>query len=172
MWWSKSQASPVFRSEGIQIIKTPVRAPRANAFAERFVRTARTECLDWLLIINRRHLEHVLRVFTDHYNRHWPHRALTLTPPAPTGENVTRSHRSWLASSVAISLADSLPTTTPSMNRLCAPHTRLRTRPAALSTLARFGAICYSRAHVKLLAAQARRWTRRSAELGPWAMLG
>jgi hypothetical protein len=89
MWWSKSQASPVFRSEGIQIIKTPVRAPRANAFAERFVRTARTECLDWLLIINRRHLEHVLRVFTDHYNRHWPHRALTLTPPAPTGENVT-----------------------------------------------------------------------------------
>jgi putative transposase len=81
MWWSKSQASPVFRSKGIQIIKTPVRAPRANAFAERFVRTARTECLDWLLIINRRHLEHVLRVFTDHDNRHWPHRPLTLTPP-------------------------------------------------------------------------------------------
>jgi putative transposase len=78
----------VFRSEGIQIIKTPVRAPKANAFAERFVRTARTECFDWLLIINRRHLEHVLRVFTDHYNRHRPHRALTLTPPAPTAENL------------------------------------------------------------------------------------
>src|SRR6266436_4327098 len=74
----------VFRSEGIEIIKTPVRAPKANAFAERFVRTARAECLDWLLIVNRRHLERVLRVFTDHYNTHRPHRALNLTPPAPT----------------------------------------------------------------------------------------
>jgi putative transposase len=78
----------VFRCEGIQIIKTPVRAPKANAFAERFVRTARTECLDWLLITNRRHLERVLRVFADHYNTHRPHRALTLTPAAPNAENV------------------------------------------------------------------------------------
>jgi transposase InsO family protein len=73
----------VFRSEGIKIIKTPVHAPKANAFAERFVRTARAECLDWLLIVNRRHLEHVLRVFIDHYNTHRPHRALSLRPPAP-----------------------------------------------------------------------------------------
>jgi putative transposase len=51
----------VFRSEGIQVVKTPVRAPKANAIAERFVRTVRTECLDWLLILNRRHLERVLR---------------------------------------------------------------------------------------------------------------
>jgi putative transposase len=51
----------VFRSEGIRIVKTPVRAPQANAIAERFVRTIRSECLDWLLILNRRHLEHVLR---------------------------------------------------------------------------------------------------------------
>src|SRR6516225_8208440 len=58
----------VFASEGIEIIKTPVRAPKANAFAERFVRTARAECLDWLLIANRRHLERVLRVFAQHYN--------------------------------------------------------------------------------------------------------
>ncbi|MHB1571848.1 MAG: integrase core domain-containing protein [Solirubrobacteraceae bacterium] len=57
----------VFRSDGIQIVKTPVRAPKANAIAERFVRTVRSECLDWLLILNRRHLEHVLRVYTDHY---------------------------------------------------------------------------------------------------------
>jgi putative transposase len=71
----------VFRSEGIRIVKTPVRSPKANAIAERFVRTVRAECLDWLLILNRRHLEHVLRVYTDHYNRERPHRALALRPP-------------------------------------------------------------------------------------------
>jgi len=59
----------VFRSQGIRIVKTPVRPPNANAIAERFVRTVRTECLDWLLILNRRHLERVLRVYVDHYNR-------------------------------------------------------------------------------------------------------
>jgi transposase InsO family protein len=62
----------VFRSEGIRIVKTPVQAPKANAIAERFVRTVRSECLDWLLILNQRHLEHVLRVYTDHYNRQRP----------------------------------------------------------------------------------------------------
>jgi putative transposase len=84
----------VFRSEGTRIVRTPVRAPKANAIAERFVRTVRAECLDWLLILNRRHLERVLRVYVDHYNRERPHRALELRPPdpderrerAPTGE--------------------------------------------------------------------------------------
>jgi putative transposase len=61
-----------------------VRAPKANAIAERFVRTARTECLDWLLILNRRDLERVLRVFVDHYNSHRPHRSLNLVPPDAT----------------------------------------------------------------------------------------
>jgi putative transposase len=73
----------VFRSEGIRIVKTPVRAPRANAIAERFVRTVRDECLDWLLILNRRHLERVLRVYVDHYNRQRPHRGLGLGTPDP-----------------------------------------------------------------------------------------
>jgi transposase InsO family protein len=73
----------VFRSEGIRIVKTPVRAPKANAIAERFVRTVRSECLDWLLILNRRHLEHVLRVYVAHYNRERPHCALELQPPEP-----------------------------------------------------------------------------------------
>jgi putative transposase len=73
----------VFRSEGIEIIRTPVRAPKANAVAERFVRTVRAECLDWLLILNHRHLERVLRVFVDHYNGHRPHRALILRPLDP-----------------------------------------------------------------------------------------
>jgi len=71
----------VFRSEGVEIVRTPVRAPKANAIAERFVRTVRAECLDWLLVLNRRHLERVLRVFVDHYNGHRPHRALNLAPP-------------------------------------------------------------------------------------------
>jgi transposase InsO family protein len=60
-----------------------VQAPQANAYAERFVRTVRNECLDWLLIISRRHLEHVLRIYTQHYNRERPYRGLALQPPQP-----------------------------------------------------------------------------------------
>ena len=73
----------VFNTEAIRVIHTPVRAPKANAAAERFVGTVRRECLDWLLIANCRHLQHVLREFIDHYNSHRPHRALGLTPPEP-----------------------------------------------------------------------------------------
>jgi Integrase core domain. len=56
----------VFRAEGVEVIRTPVEAPKANAIAERFVGTARRECLDWILVANRRHLERVLRSFLDH----------------------------------------------------------------------------------------------------------
>jgi putative transposase len=73
----------VFRRGGIQIVKTPVPAPKANAIAERFVRTVRSECLDWLLIHNHRHLERVLHTHIDHYNSQRPHRALELRPPEP-----------------------------------------------------------------------------------------
>jgi putative transposase len=73
----------VFRAEGIRVILTPPRAPQANAHAERFVRTVRTECLDWLLILGPRQLDRVLRVFVEHYNRKPPHRALGRCPPAP-----------------------------------------------------------------------------------------
>jgi putative transposase len=73
----------VFRSGGIRIVKTPVRAPKANAIAERFVRTVRAECLDWLLILSRRHLERALRIYVSHYNTQRPHRALELRPPDP-----------------------------------------------------------------------------------------
>jgi putative transposase len=82
----------VFRSEGIRVIHTPVRAPQANANAERFVRTVRTECLDWLLIVGGRHLEHVLRIYIQHYNRERPHRGLALQPPEPKELN-SRPHR-------------------------------------------------------------------------------
>src|SRR2546426_661249 len=73
----------VFRGEGVEIIRTPFRAPQANAFAERWVGTVRRDCLDWLLIVSRAQLERVLRIYVDHYNTHRPHRALELTPPMP-----------------------------------------------------------------------------------------
>ena len=77
----------ISRSERIEVIRTPIRAPRANAYAERFVGTIRRECLDWILILSRGHLERVLNAYVDHYNSHRPHRALKLVPPdaaAPT----------------------------------------------------------------------------------------
>lgn len=75
----------VFLAEGVRIVKTPVRAPQANAFAERWVRTVRWECLDQVLILDRRHLERVLREFVDHYNAERPHRGLQLARPSPGG---------------------------------------------------------------------------------------
>jgi putative transposase len=71
----------VFRSEGIRVIKAPVRAPKARAHAERWVGTVRRECLDRLLIVGRRHLEHVVREYALHYNTHRPHRSLDQRTP-------------------------------------------------------------------------------------------
>jgi transposase InsO family protein len=73
----------VFRTEGIRVIRTPIRSPRANAYAERWVRTVRTEWLDKILILGRGHLERVLREYAGHYNRQRPHRGIALGVPAP-----------------------------------------------------------------------------------------
>jgi putative transposase len=73
----------VYRTEGIRVIRTPIRAPRANSYAERWVRTVRAECLDWVLVLGRRHLERVLRTYVAHYNRERPHRGLGLELPEP-----------------------------------------------------------------------------------------
>ncbi len=70
-----------FRSEGIEIVRTPIQAPNANAYAERWVGSVRRECLDRLLIFGRRQLDHVLRVYIGHFNQQRPHRALGLRPP-------------------------------------------------------------------------------------------
>src|SRR5262249_9091781 len=88
---SKFSASfdQVFRSESIKVIHRPIRAPQANAYAERFVGTVRAECLDWLLILGRRHLEYVLRTYAADYNAERPHRALALVPPE-AGNTATR----------------------------------------------------------------------------------
>jgi putative transposase len=79
----------VFRAAGAEVLLTPVQAPNANAHAERWVRTVRAECLDWLLIVGRGHLDRVLRVYVAHYNRHRPHRALELQPPDPSADITT-----------------------------------------------------------------------------------
>jgi transposase InsO family protein len=71
----------VLRSEGIRVIKTPVRSPRAKAYAERWVRTVRTECLDWLLVQGPGHLERVLLRYVRHYNHQRPHRGIDLSVP-------------------------------------------------------------------------------------------
>jgi putative transposase len=74
----------VFTSEGIRILRTPVRAPRANAFAERWIGTVRRELLDRMLIMGRRHLEVALATYVAHYNQHRPHRSLDQAPPLGT----------------------------------------------------------------------------------------
>jgi putative transposase len=80
----------VFAAAGIQATKIPPRAPKANAYAERWVRTVRTECLDWTLIWNRRHLQHVLTGYVEHYNTGRPHRGIDLDlPVAPPVATVT-----------------------------------------------------------------------------------
>jgi len=83
----------VFGSEDIRILRTPVLAPRANAYAERWVGTVRRELLDWMLVVSRGQLETVLAGYLAHYNEHRPHRALgqaapltAVPPPAPTGD--------------------------------------------------------------------------------------
>jgi transposase InsO family protein len=76
----------VFISEGARLIKAPVRAPKANAFAERFVRTVRHEVLDLTLVLGRGHLDRILRRYKEHYNAQRPHRGLDLRTPAGTSE--------------------------------------------------------------------------------------
>jgi putative transposase len=71
------------RSQGITVIRTPIAAPKAKAHAERWVGSARRECLDRILILSRSHLEHVLSEYVDHHNTHRPHRALSQQPPVP-----------------------------------------------------------------------------------------
>jgi len=72
----------VFRAEGAEIVKTPFRAPNANAHAERFVRTVRAECLDHVIVLTRGHLERILRIYEHHYNHCRPHQGIAQAMPA------------------------------------------------------------------------------------------
>ena len=73
----------VFHCEGVRVIRTPIRSPKANAFAERFVKTVRRECLDHILVFGHRNLERILREYVRHYNEERPHRGLSLQTPEP-----------------------------------------------------------------------------------------
>ena len=77
----------VLRSEGVRVVLTPYRRPRANAHCQRVINTIRHEALEWLLIFGESHLRLVrLRQYIDHYNRQRPHLALDLRPPEPLAE--------------------------------------------------------------------------------------
>ena len=95
-----SSFDEVFQADGMEIIGHPVRAPRVNAFAERFVGTVRRECLDRILVFGRRHLERILAEYVTHYNVHRPHRSLGQLAPlsmspvsGPTFPDGTRLRR-------------------------------------------------------------------------------
>ena len=93
---TEAEARPAVQelaARGVDIVKIPPRAPRANAYAERWVRTVRSECLDWTLIWNQRQLHRVLTEYLRHYNTARPHRSLDLQAPNPASR-LTRSSRS------------------------------------------------------------------------------
>ncbi len=77
------------QSLGLRQIRTPVRAPKANAVAERLAGTLRRECLDHVLIFNERHLQKTVVEFAAYYNTHRPHRSLELKPPRPEPETAS-----------------------------------------------------------------------------------
>ena len=91
------------------------------------MRTVRTECLDWLLILSRGHLEQVLRIYVRHYNEHRPHRALGLEPPEPSAGLILISEARRARVRDATSLVERFMSTTELHERIYAPYARFRT---------------------------------------------
>ena len=111
----------LFRCEGAEILLTPVQAPNANAYAERWIGTVRAECLDWLLIVGRDHLEQVLRVYVQHYNRHRPHRAVGLeAPDSPIELNAAKISKARCADATCSAACST--STGELRERIYAPH--------------------------------------------------
>ena len=76
----------IFAAVGVTTVRIPPRTPRANCYAERWIRTARTECTDRMLICGERHLQPVLGQYAGHYNRHRPHQSRQQRPPDQDGQ--------------------------------------------------------------------------------------
>ena len=79
----------VFSGNGTRVIKTPVRSPRANSYADRFVGTLRRECLDHVLALGEWHLRSILAEYARHYNGHRPHQGLQQEPPQRQSSKTT-----------------------------------------------------------------------------------
>ena len=84
------------RRLGVKQIRTPVRAPRANALAERWIRSARTECLDHVVIVNKRHLQRVLDEYVDYFNAWRPHRGLGQGAPRGSARTAHANPTGWI----------------------------------------------------------------------------
>jgi putative transposase len=111
----------VFRAEGAEVLLTPVQAPNVNASAERWIRTVRVECLDWLLVIGQGHLDWILRVYVEHYNQHRPHQVLRLEPPDPACPRIIAEDHQPKCTAVTCSAVCS--TNTDELHeRIYAPH--------------------------------------------------
>src|SRR3989442_11031637 len=82
------QADRVFRSQGARVILTSLMSPRANAHADRWIGSCRRECLDWMVVVNQRHLERVIHEYCLHYNDERPHRSRNLRPPASRSDRM------------------------------------------------------------------------------------
>ncbi|HVA60071.1 MAG TPA: integrase core domain-containing protein [Mycobacteriales bacterium] len=82
-----------FTGDGTKIIQTPVAAPNANAFAERWIASARSECLDWILIRSEQHLTRVLAEYVAHYNHARPHRGRG--PSTTLRDGIASSNVRW-----------------------------------------------------------------------------
>ena len=121
----------VFRSEGAEVLVTPVQAPNANAYAERWIRTVRAECLDWLLIIGRGHLEQVLRVYVEHYNDPPPAPGARAAAAGSSCRTCPQARIRRPKSTGANCSADSCTSTDELHERICAPYApRSPGRPA------------------------------------------
>jgi transposase InsO family protein len=112
----------VFTGAGIETIKIPPRAPKANAYAERWLRTVRAECLDWILIWNRRHPQRVLTAYVGHYNRTRPHRGIDLRVPSRPSTSRAPAQNLSGASNALICSADSFTNTASPPDPRRSPH--------------------------------------------------
>jgi putative transposase len=81
------EADRVFQSQGAQVILTPLMSPKANAHAERWIGSCRRECLDWMLVVDQRHLETIIREYCLHFNEERPHRSRNLRPPGSRSDH-------------------------------------------------------------------------------------